>query len=143
MIYQYMTSYRFTNKVCGIKDMIELIGDWKHHFERASDIEQLNESHKFQSLIFQIFHNEYNSGLLLRNNNTDKRLNITISKHSNKKYVFITFEAFEKYKKIPYYRDILVIKTEDTPIKSQRKIALDILNDNMLLKFFQKNSMLG
>ena len=124
------------NKVWRISDLIKTIGRFKHEFEKAQDVERLNTSHSFQSLVFHLFYYKYNSGLVVRNNYNNDRLHISII---NSKYpsVVITFEVYHKYKRLPYYFDILFLDCNNKSIINQSTLAQHILNDHMILSFFQ------
>ena len=96
------------NKVWRISDMIKKIGEFKHKFELAQDVEKLNCTNTFQSLVFHIFYYKYGSGMVVRNNISNDRLHISIIK-SKYPSVVITFELYHKYKRLPYYFDILFL----------------------------------
>ena len=93
------------NKVWIISDLITMIGEFKHQFEEAEDVERLNMTHSFQSLVFHVFYYEYNSSVIIRNNVNNDRLHISICKRENQ-LVAVTFKLYHKYKRIPYYFDI-------------------------------------
>ena len=125
------------NKVWRISDLITMIGEFKHKFELAQDVEKLNMSHSFQSLVFHIFYYKYDSGMVVRNNISNDRLHISIIKN---KYpsVVITFELYHKYKRLPYYFDILFLDfNNNNALHNQFILTQHILNDNMLLIFFR------
>ena len=48
----------------------------------------------------------------------------------------ITFDAYCKYKKKCYYQDTLVLITDDNPTDNQRKMTEFVLNDKIILRFF-------
>ena len=113
-----------------ISDLITMIGEFKHKFELAQDVEKLNMSHSFQSLIFHLFYYKYGSGMVVRNNISNNRLHISIIK-SKYPSVVITFELYHKYKHLPYYFDILFLDLDNKAITNQSSLAQHILNDNM------------
>ena len=108
---------KYVNKVFQITDLVKCIGALKHQFEVASDIQKLNNTYNFQSLIFHLFHNVFDSGIIIKQN--DNRLAIRICKHKNPT-ITITFETFEKYKRQPYYFDTLFLDMTDTPIQNNK-----------------------
>ena len=124
----------YTNKVFAITDLTKYIGCFKHQFELASDIEKLNNQFSFQSLVYHLFRYQTDTGLIIRNNN--QRLMIKICKCKND-IILLTFQTFEKFKRLPYYFDTLFLYKENTPLDNQNKLANHILNDTMLLPFFQ------
>lgn len=129
-----MTCY--TNKVFQITDLVRLIAYYKHLFEDAYDIDCLNNNYQFEHLIYHIFYDKYDSGLIVRNKDIDDRLSIQICKHDKTK-ILITFEAYEKYKRTFYYStQLLLDRQKQTALFNQREIAWFILNDNILLPFF-------
>ena len=125
------------NKVWRISDIIKMIGEFKHQFEQAQDISRLNMSHSFQSLVFHVFYYEYNNSVIIRNNISNNRLHISIIK-SKYPSVVITFELYHKYKRLPYYFDILFLDfNNNNALHNQFILTQHILNDNMLLTFFR------
>ena len=125
------------NKVWRISDIIKTIGKYKHQFEQAQDVERLNMSHSFQSLVFHLFYYQYNSGMVMKNTISTDRLHISIIK-SKYQSVVITFELYHKYKRLPYYFDILFLDfSNNNALHNQFVLTQHILNDNMLLTFFQ------
>ena len=56
-----------------ISDMVKKFGEFKHQFEQVQDVEKLNMSHSFQSLVFHIFYYQYNSGMVVRNDISNDR----------------------------------------------------------------------
>ena len=125
------------NKVWRLSDIIKTIGKYKHEFEKAQDVERLNTSHSFQSLVFHLFYYKYNSSVIIRNNHNKDRLNISIVK-SKYPAVVITFEVYHKYKRLPYYFDILFLYfNNNNALNNQLFLTQHILNDNMLLTFFR------
>ena len=55
-----------------------MICEFKHQFEQAQDVERLNMSHSFQSLVLHIFYYKYGSGMVVRNTISTDRLYISI-----------------------------------------------------------------
>ena len=136
-----MKSYPFTNKVFAITDLVRVIGDFKHDFERASDIEYLSANNQFQHLVYHIFNNICDSSMLIRNLHNSERLAINICVHK-KPYIVVRLGAFHKYKRLPFYIDILFLDTEKSPIFNQRQVvANNILSDEILLPFFQSQNV--
>ena len=126
----------YANKVFAITDLTKYIGSFKHQMEQCMDIEKLNKIFSFQSLVYHLFHHIYDSGITVRNTIDDNRLSIRICKHKNP-IIPITFEVFEKHKRIPCYYDILFLDFKDKPIDNQNKLANHILSDEILFPFFQ------
>ena len=125
------------NKVWRISDMIKKIGEFKHQFELAQDVEILNMSHSFQFLIFHLFYYKYGSSMVVRNNISTDRLHISIIE-SKYQSVVITFELYHKYKRLPYYFDILFLDlNNNNALHNQLILTQHILNDNMLIPFFR------
>ena len=121
-------------QVFTITDLVKKIGHYKKEFEEAQDIYYLNNNFHFQQLILLIFNNIYDSGLTIKNKNQDdQRLMIKICKH---KPILLTFEIFQKYKRIPYYVDQLFLDVKKSALYNQKEISKYILNDSMLLNFF-------
>ena len=125
-----------SHKVWKISDLIKLIGSFKKEMERATDIEKLNKTRSFQQLLNHLFFYQYNSGLILRNQINNDRLSIKINKY-NYPVVFIVFEAYEKHKRTFYYSDNLFLDLDHEAVYNQQRVGQHILNDNMLLQFFQ------
>ena len=131
-----MKSKYFTKKVWSVTDLIKLISKYKHEFEHAHDIEKLNNLHVFQHLVFHIFHRKYDSGMILKSEITNDRLQITICKHKYP-YVMITFDTYEYRKRRPFYVQQLFIDFNEQPINNQQMLSNFVLNDSMLLQFFE------
>ena len=131
----------YTSKIWVITDLIKCIGAFKHQFEHCLDREKLNNTNYFQNLIFHLFHNQYDSGIILRQKKNNDRLCISICKHKSP-MVLISFEIFEKYKRTPKYFDTLFLDFNENPLHNQMKISNHILNDNMLLEFFYERQQL-
>ena len=130
------------NEVWRISHIIKIIGVHKHQFEQAQDIERLNHTHSFQSIIFHSFYYKHSSNIIIRNNLNDDRLHISICKRDNL-LIALTFELYYKYKRIPYYFDILFLDfNNNNALNDQFTLAQHILGDDMLLTFFryEKNS---
>ena len=84
-----------------------------------------------------MFYYEYNSSVIITNNTSNDRLHISIIKN---KYplVVTTFELYHKYKRLPYYLDILFLDfNNNNTLHKQFILAQHIPNDNMLLPFFR------
>ena len=123
------------SKAFAITDIVKIIGDFKNQFERASDIEKLNNLTAFQNLVFELFSCKNDSGIIIRNENED-RLEIRICFH-NSTYITIQFICYEKYKRIPYYYEPLFLDKQHKSIDLQYQLSEYILNDNMVLEFFK------
>ena len=128
---------KFAQKVWRITDLIKEISKWKHEFEVASDVENLNKSTSFQHLVWHVFGRIYDSSLIIRHNT--ERLNVSICKH-RKPIIVITFELLHKRKKLPYYFDILFLDSSDNAIDNQRLLTERVLNDSLLLRFFRNEN---
>ena len=124
------------NKMWRISDMIKKIGEFKHQFEQAQDVERLNMTHSFQCLVFHVFYYEYNNSVIIGNTISTDRLHISIIK-SKDPSVVIVFELYHKYKRLPYYFDILFLDFTSCAVRNQIILTQHILNDNMLLIFFR------
>ena len=127
----------YTQQVWQISDIIKCIGNWKHQFECASDRERLNNCFDFQHLLYHVFNNKFDTYILLRLNTHRLTINICFC---NQQYIDIIFRCFEKYKRKPYYYDNITFNRKqinNKPLSIQYKLAQTILNDNMLLPFFQ------
>ena len=74
--------------------------------------------------------------MVVRNNTSNDRLHISIIK-SKYQSVVLTFELYHKYKRLPYYFDILFLDFNDNNITNQTTLAQRILNDYILLSFFR------
>ena len=119
------------NKVWRISDLVKMIGEFKHQFELAQDVEKLNMSYSFQSLVFHVFYYEYNNSAIIRNTISTDRLHISIIK-SKYPSVVITFELYHKYERLPYYFDILFLDfNNNNALHNQFILKQHILNDNM------------
>ena len=129
-------SYKYTHKLWSITDLIKMIGQYKHEFEHANDIEKLNQVNSFQSFVYHLFYRKYDSGIIIRSKMNNDRLHISICKHQYPD-IIISFELYEKYKKIPYYADTLFLDFNKTPVDNQLVLANHILNDTMLFHFFK------
>ena len=125
------------NEMWRISDLVKMIGEFKHQFASAQDVEILNMSHSFQSLVFHVFYYEYNSSVIIRNNVNNDRLHISIIK-SKYPSVIITFELYHKYKHLPYYFDILFLDfNNNNALHNQFILTQHILNDSLLIPFFR------
>ena len=124
---------KYANKLFSITDLIKHIGNFKHQFEKAYDIEKLNNHPHFQHLLFHIFYYKCDTGITLRKDNERMVINI----FHNHPYIVLTMETFEKYKKLPYYFDATFFNSNNKAIDNQRALSCRILNDNMLLEFFK------
>ena len=123
-------------RVWKISDLVKHIVSFKKQMEHASDLQKLNKTHSFQHLLYSVFFYEYNSGLILRNELNNDRLSIKINKY-NYPIVFVTFEAYQKYKRTLYYSDNLFLNFDHEAVYNQHRLSQHILNDHMLLPFFQ------
>ena len=90
----------FVQKAFRITDLIKEISKWKHEFEVASDLENLNKSTSVQHLVFHVFGRISDSGLIIRDRYCKDRLHISICKHK-KPIIIVTFEILAKRKRIP------------------------------------------
>ena len=129
-------SLKYTNKLWTITDLIKEVGKWKTEFENIADIEKLNQSHSFQSLVYHVFYRQYDSGIIIRNKMNNDRLHISICKHQYPD-IITSFELYGKYKKRPFYVDTLFLDFNKMPIDNQRVLANFVLNDTMLFHFFE------
>ena len=129
-------SYKYTDGLWQITDLIKMIGQYKKLFENITDIEKLNQSHSFQSLVYHVFYRQYDSGIIIRNKMNNDRLHISICKHQYPD-IITSFELYGKYKKRPYYVDTLFLDFNEMPIDNQRVLANHILNDSLLFHFFE------
>ena len=129
-------SYKYTYKLWQITDLINVISKYKHEFENIADIEKLNQVYSFQSLVYHVFYKKYDSGIIIRNKMNNDRLHISICKHQYPD-IIISFELYGKYKKRPYYVDTLFLDFNEIPVDNQLVLANHVLNDIMLLHFFQ------
>ena len=116
--------------------MIKKIGEFKHQFEQAQDVERLNMTHSFQCLVFHAFYYEYNNSFIVRNNISHDRLHVSIIK-SKYPLIALTFELYHKHKRLPYYFDILFLDFNNKAITNHFILTQHILNDNMLIIFFR------
>ena len=124
----------YTNKLWRITDLVRLIGAWKSEFEKASDIEKLNDNINIQNLIYLLFNTSNDCGLLIQKR--DSRLSIRICVHLED-FIVINFEIFGKYKKRPCYENMLIIDDNETHLKIQYLIAEFILKDDKISDFFR------
>ena len=124
------------NKGWRISDIIKMIGEFKHKFEQAQDVEKLNMTQSFQALVFHLFYYKYGSGMVVRNTISTDRLHISIIK-SKYPLIALTFELYHKHKRLPYYFDILFFDFTSCAVRNQIILTQHILNDNMLLIFFR------
>ena len=115
-----------------ISDLVKLIGSYKHDFEKVSDLEKLNNVKQFQELIYKVFNCKYDTGMILKQ--SDSRLNIRLCFH-NRDCMIIYFGAYQKYRKISYYEDTLILNRCDSAITLQRQLSEFILYDTILLSY--------
>ena len=94
-----MSRSHYTHKVIKCLDLLKLIGSYKHDFERTADIEKLNATKLFQSIIFLVFYYNCVGGVRARNVETGYRLQITSCK-CDSDYIVGFFSCFKKYKRI-------------------------------------------
>ena len=124
------------DKVWQITDLVKYIGQFKHEFERATDIEKLNQIKVFQHLVFHIFNpSGFDSGLIVRNTLNEDRLSISICKHKPP-IVMVSFSAIHKHKRNPYHFDTICLNLDNSSVDNQRQLATMVLNDNILFHFF-------
>ena len=69
-------SYKYTNKLWAITDLIKMIGQYKYEFEHISDIEKLNAAPLFQHIIAIIFNCNSDNGVIKYDNRTGGRLSM-------------------------------------------------------------------
>lgn len=124
----------YTNKIWRITDLVKEIGKWKTEFELTNDIEKLNEIQHFQNLIYLLFNSRFDTGLILKTEDT--RLHIGICFHVENTIV-ISFEMFEKYQRKPCYKNLFCIGNSEVPYKIQYQLAEFILQDDKILEFFR------
>ena len=128
---------KYSEQVFRITDLVKMIDDWKRQFELISDIEKLNKSFDFQHILFHIFHNLFDTEIILRDNT--ERLKIVIC-FCETPFVEVIFRVYEKYKKVPYYFDNIIFNrnsVKDKPLTIQNSLSHFILNDYMILAFLR------
>ena len=123
------------NKVWCISDLCKMIGSYKHQFEVAKDVQYLSNNNDYQHLLYHIYNYQYDTGVTIRKNSDRMRVKVCTC---NKDQIVLTFELFEKCKRIPYYYDTLFLNKNKQAIDNQRKLAVWIINDPLLLPFFKK-----
>ena len=124
---------RYTEQVFRITDLVKYIGKFKHQFELVSDIEKLNNSFDFQHIVFHIFHNKFDTSIVLRNET--ERCKITVC-FCEPPTVNVIFKVFKKYKRKPFYVDNMIFNMEKQS-NIQYNLANWILYDKFLLPFFK------
>ena len=123
-------------RVWQIKDLIKAIGSFKHEMEHNIDIEQINNTYLFQHLIPLIFYLNSESGIVKYNAKNGNRMRIQICK-CNPNITVIQFDLFHKRKRTSFYYDSVFLNNNNKPLANQRILAEWILNDQLLLDFFQ------
>ena len=127
----------YANRVFSISDLLKHIGKFKHEFESASDREKINDNFDFQHILFHIFHNKFDTGIIMKDNTDRLKMKVCFC---NPQYIDIIFDCFEKYQRIPYYSDNIIFSAQQIDTESltaQYELANFIINDNILLPFFQ------
>ena len=124
-----------TQKVWAITDLIKEIGKWKTEFEIANDIEKLNNTYLMQYLVGLIFYCNCETSVIKYNDKNRERMSVHICKcYSN--ITVVQFDIFEKYKRIPYYHDNILLKNNESALENQRSLGKLVLNDPLLVEFF-------
>ena len=133
-----MSRLYYTHKVIQCLDLLNLIGTYKHEFERSVDIEKLNATELFQNIVFLVFYCHCSGchGVTARNADTGGRLQIKSCK-CDTGFIMVFFSCFEKYKRIPYYQDICLLDKKNIPIHNQRILSEYVLDSDILFDFFQ------
>ena len=125
----------YTDKVQHIADLVKLIGDLKHSFESASDIQKLNNTELFQDLVHCIFGCKYDCELCNRNTN-DERLVVAICKHNDPIFIVSCF-VYKKYKRKPFHIKMFFMSNKSLPIYNQHRLANWVLDDSVVFSFFK------
>ena len=125
-----------TQKVWAITDLIKEISMWKTEFEIANDIEKLNNTYLMQYLVGLVFFCKCETSVVKYNDINRERMSIHICK-CDSNITVVQFDIFEKYKRLPYYHDYMLLKNNTCAVENQRLLSTWVLNDPLVVEFFR------